>query len=255
MNDHTPTFLENPDSKSLAVFIHGFMGSPRQFDYLAEAAHAYGCSAASLLLPGHGGTVKEFSKSTMENWQNHVDSEVGRLSHDFDDVLLVGHSMGGLLAINTAAKYTGNVRGLLLIACPFKLSIFSGYSIKVLLKQAFSRKSRPIKAAYIAGSSVSPSPSLIWRVSKPTAELKKLISAAKENLSEVRAPVTAIYSTADETVSIESLETLQTRLDRELLKQIILSDSLHAYFPEHEQEIIKNALVQIIASSAREARG
>jgi len=47
-------------------------------------------------------------------------------------------------------------------------------------------------------------------------------------------------------VLLSNLETLQTRLGSELFKQIILSDSLHAYYTEHEQDIIKQAMLQFL---------
>jgi esterase/lipase len=34
-SNHTPFFLDSPTGNAIVVFIHGFMGSPRQFDSLA----------------------------------------------------------------------------------------------------------------------------------------------------------------------------------------------------------------------------
>ena len=86
---HAPLFVENPAHKGIVVFIHGFMGSPRQFDRFAETICQQGYSAAALLLPGHGGSAKEFASGSFERWQSHADSEVERFSQDYNNIWLV----------------------------------------------------------------------------------------------------------------------------------------------------------------------
>ena len=245
-NLHAPVYLENPAKPGVAVFIHGFMGSPRQFDFLTASVYDKGLSVASLLLPGHGGTAKDFSLGTFERWQSHVDSEIERLALDYADIWLAGHSMGGLLAINAAVKHCSHVRGVFTIASPFKMSFFSIFALKVRLRQVFGKKSDPIKAAYLSACSVPPSPSLVWRTSKPSAELKKLIKAARDNLQNLRVPVTAVYSASDELVSIASLDIFKSGLVGVEYEQVLLSDSLHAWYPEHERNIIENAFLKFI---------
>ena len=244
---HEPLFLESNAENGIVIFIHGFMGSPRQFDKLAEAVHKQGFSAASLLLPGHGGTAKDFATGTFERWQTYVDAEIERLSRDYKYILLAGHSMGALLSINAAAKYCAHVRGIFTIACPFKITMFSAYTMKVRIKQFFSKKDDPVKVAYLSNSSVTPSPGIIWNAVGPSAEVKKLTSAALEKLPEIRVPVTAVYSSSDELTSIESLGMLSSGLSGAPFEQVLLSDSLHAYYPEHEYAMIENALLKLLS--------
>jgi len=244
---HDPFYLENSAKKCVVVFIHGFMGGPLQFERLAQSIHAQGYSAASLLLPGHGSTVKEFSSATMEKWQDYLNAEIDRLSPNYDDVFLVGHSMGCLLAINAVVGNIRNICGLFLLACPLKLKVFSVHSLKVRLKQVFCRKRHPMKATYLNTSSVPLKPSLIWRIVKPMVELKKLIHITNNNLHGVSVPVTAIFSLGDELVSIESLDMLKNGLKQTSFDSITISDSLHAYYPEHEYSIIENSLRSAIS--------
>ena len=244
---HQATFLENPTAKGVVVFIHGFMGSPRQFDNLAAAVHKHGYAVASLLLPGHGVDLKEFAAATTESWLNHVYAEVERLSVYYDKIYLVGHSMGSLLAINAASRFN-QVCGLFLTACPFKLNIFSLQTLKVRLKQIFYPQKHPLKAAYLNSSSVPLQPSLIYRSIKPSKQLQQLIAGTKDILPNITIPVTAIYLAADEIVSIDSLKTLQAGLKQAPLKSYILSESLHAYFPQKEQTIVEDALLEAVSS-------
>ena len=229
------------------------MGSPRQFDKLAEAVRAGGYSAAELLLPGHGGTARDFASGTYERWQDHVNAEIERFSRDHAEIWLAGHSMGGLLALNASISYSAHVQGVFTIASPLKLAIFSAHAAGTRLKQAFYRKSDPMKASYIANSSVSPSLSLAWNILPPAVELEKLMHATKKALPNVRAPVTSVYSSSDELTSIDSLELLRTGLSGAPFDHILLTDSLHAYYPEHEYAIIEQALMKFVFSRKKNA--
>ena len=240
---HIPLFREHPESKSLVVFIHGYMGSPRQFAGLIDLAYEHGHSIAALLLPGHGGSAKYFGTGSYEAWQSHVDSEVERFSHDYSSILLVGHSMGGLLAINTAVKFDKCVRGLFLIATPFKRTLFSMYALKLRLKQAFSRRDNPLKREYLDNCSVALTPDFIWTNIKPAADIKRLMNAARIMLPKLTVPVTAVYSSGDELVAMESADILKNELNDvdAPLTLVLLSDSTHVYYPPHEQAIIERS--------------
>ena len=243
---HAPYFFEATDSDGVFVFIHGLMGSPRQFDNLAEDVFKHGCSAAVLLLPGHGGSVKDFSAGTMERWQDHVYSEIERLSDDHKDIWLVGHSMGCLLAINAAARYSECVRGLMLIACPLRLRRLTPGTLKTRMRPVFGRKTDPIKKAYLSVCSIKRTPDFLWRFRKPLSEMKKLMAAVQDDLPHISAPVTAIFMRTDAVVSLDSLEILRTGLNGARLKHIVLTDSLHAYFPQHEFARIKHELTEFL---------
>ena len=246
MNKHSPLYKENPEGDGLVVFIHGFMGSPRRFDALADLVYSRGFSAASLLLPCHGGSAKDFASGAMDLWQEHVDSEIERFSGDYNRIWLVGHSMGGLLALRAAARFGGSgmVCGVFTIACPFKLALFSVNAAKARPKMIFYRKNHPIKAAYISGNSIRFSLDLLLRIRKPIAELNKLMCSTMEILPQISIPVTAVYSRGDELVSYKSLEILKSGLGDASFDQVRLIDSLHDYAPEHERVIIEQALLR-----------
>jgi len=245
---HSPQLLEQHEKTGIVVFIHGYFGSPRQFDKLMSVVYEEGYSGLSLLLPGHGSTTKEFSNGTMEGWQNHVDEEVERLSKSYDRIILAGHSMGCLLAINAAVMYKEHVCGLFLLYCPLKVSYFNIASIKVRLKQLFYKKTHPVKVAYHNFRSVPLSPDLLWRNVKPAIELRKLISVTKNELHNIRVPITAVFSESDEIVSMNSLKMLEMGATNTSVKSVVITDSLHAYHPEHEQVLIGNALRELLCT-------
>ena len=226
------------------------MGSPNQFPELITVAQSHNFATAALLLPGHGDTPTHFGTSTFEQWQNHVNSEINRFSCEYKNIWLVGHSMGGLLALNASVDSPDNIRGILTLATPFTMPKASMRSVKAAIKQLFGKKDNPAKAKYLSGSSVELTPSLLWNWHKPTNELKELMTTARMNLPVINIPITAVYSKADETTHISGLDVLRDELNNTLLTPVVLTKSLHAYYPKDEQLIINEALLQLIKNEA-----
>jgi len=243
---HKSAFTSCKDSKKLVVFIHGFMGSPRQFDSLAEVVVKNGFNALVLLLPGHGGTLKEFSSVTSRDWRNYVKAEVSRLAEDFDDIWLVGHSMGGLLALNTSVYPNPKVRGAFVIACPLELNFLSKEDIRVRLISIFGDDDNQIKKEYKSKSSVPRHPLIIFRSLAPMFEVTKLMRFVTADLDKIRTPVMAVYSIKDELISINSLGILKSKLEKAPFEYAVLTDSLHAFYTDEEWKIISGNLVGFI---------
>jgi len=243
---HAPRFLENKDSSEIVVFIHGFMGSPRQFDRIAELTHKGGYNAQIILLPGHGGTLKEFSSSTYRMWRSHLYSELDRLSESYDKIWLVGHSMGGLLALCAGRYPSRKISGIFLISTPMELTFLSKEDIKIRLAQVFLDEDHYVNKEYIGKSSIPRTHSMPFHALAPMVEVRKLMSVTRALLPKVRIPVEAVYSVSDELVSIRSLKILKSGLVHAPLKYTVLVDSLHAYFTDEEKELIDKALLDFL---------
>ncbi|MCL2221122.1 MAG: alpha/beta fold hydrolase [Oscillospiraceae bacterium] len=243
---HEPRFESGPIDGEIVVFIHGYMGTPRQFDNLAGAVHLQGYSYKTLLLPGHSVTLKEFSESTHTAWQEYVDSEIACISERYSKIWLVGHSMGCLLSLNAAIKFPDKICGIFAIACPLKIIYFSLLAYKVQIKKRFGGKNSIIKSAYVKFSSVPQPISLIWRIIKPNFEFLKIQHKTKKILGQVKTPITGIFSKKDEVVSMKSLKLMQSELRNCDFNSVLLYESLHAYYPKHEQAMIEQALLGFI---------
>ena len=109
--------------KPLVVFLHG-----AGFDHTAWALHSrslafHGWNVLALDLPGHGQSDGPplSSIGEMARWLDAVVevaagvSGAGHPAAGGQGAVLIGHSMGSLIALETAAKYPERVRGIVLI--------------------------------------------------------------------------------------------------------------------------------------------
>ena len=243
---HIEYHFKAETSDAVIVFIHGIQGSPLQFDFIIEKLNgAY--SIENLLLPGHGKTASDFRSSTMTQWQNYVDERVEKLQKEYKHIILVGHSMGGLLSIQSAVSYPEQIRGLFLIALPLRIRV-SYPCIKNSLCVAFSKKdTNEIIAAARKGNSISASNPFEYLAGIPRyIELLKKSKSTRALLEKLPLPIVIVHSANDELVSNKSLNYAK---DKDNIEVITVNDSGHYYYSQGAQEKISDTLEEFIAES------
>lgn len=109
-----PLSLGPEDRNKAILMVHGFSGSPNNFNDLPQHVAEAGWHVRVMLLPGHGTTPREFEVTTAGELEQAVAEELALLRGRFATVVLLGHSMGGALATLAAAR--NRVHGLILIS-------------------------------------------------------------------------------------------------------------------------------------------
>jgi len=241
---HRPINRERDTAETMVIFIHGFMGSPDQFSDLADAVYEKGCSTMSILLPGHGAGMGEFVRSNMRDWERHVQSEIDRVDERYKKIILVGHSMGGLLALGASLAPDSRVAGVLTIATPLKINKKSFYiKLQMMTRPSMSE----IKRAYFRATSIGRS--AFWHyliLSRPLYHLFRLIKQTRGRLAEVTVPVTLFYSRGDETVDYRSAKFFEEGLCNTEPTVVTLDKSWHAYYDAAERAVIVGKLLEMV---------
>lgn len=110
---------------SPVVFIHGNAQNHTAIEPIADSLNSLGHPIVLYDLPGHGGSeVYRDRVYSMERFSETLQGVMG--AANCRSPILVGHSMGGMIALDYATRYQGNVRSLVLIdtadADPIKLN-------------------------------------------------------------------------------------------------------------------------------------
>ena len=128
---HEPSRRIISGSDTAILFIHGIVGTPDQFFPLIPLVpDTWSC--VNLLLPGHGGSVCDFSRSSMAAWRRCVSGEIAALAACHKRILLVGHSMGTLFCIDEALRRPEQIAGLFLLASPLRIGMKPSATIQSL---------------------------------------------------------------------------------------------------------------------------
>ncbi len=223
--------------KKAILFVHGFMGTSRQFaPVIRKLRGKTGADLHDLVLPGHEADIESFVGKGPTSWQKAVDGALDRLRGEYDDLVLVGHSMGGLLLIRSAVQCSDKIRQILTISLPLYIKItFRGIQIRIgsMMKNPKNRNARAAKEM-CGVFGVTPINSV--RLIPNTLGLFRIMKRTREVLPCLTTPLTVINSKKDEIVSARTLRCVEKKNPQAVL--LTLREASHFWFPEDENQKI-----------------
>lgn len=235
--------MDNAQKKTAVLFVHGLQGTPSQFDFLIRSLPK-GTAYVSLLLPGHGGSVKSFRRSGRAAWERSVQQAAVALGQNYDRVILVGHSMGCLLGLKAAMQPGIRFDAMLFIACPLRIRITARYLRNNFLAVSRRQTRDPqVLAARAANSVRAAHPLAFLTCLHPYLELLRLMREIRKTHPRPLLRVTAAFPAYDEIVSPRSF-----RIAREdwRFAPVVLPGSSHQYFSPAARESLKRILKAMI---------
>ena len=226
-------------SDTVVVFVHGIIEGPNQFEDFIEKAKDK-VDTVNLLLPGHGATGKDFAKSSLKEWKQHVFKTVEGLEENYKHIILVGHSRGTLLAIECAMHYPQSIKALFLLAIPLCIRLkYQGMinSLKVALDLVKAEDTLAVAAK--KACSIERQPLLYYVTWLPRyVELFRIAYTTRQLVSQLKLPIFIFQSEQDEFVSMRSLKYFKGMKNVQIAT---LKESGHFYYVEEERtDILKH---------------
>lgn len=240
---HEQTVHILPGAKTAVLMIHGIAGTPDHFrtllpleDMIPETWSVY-----NVLMPGYGKRVEDFSRSSLQDWQKYVNTIFDELCSTHTQVILVGHSMGTLFAIEMALHRPDKVPFLFLIAVPLRVGV-KAFGVRNLLRYGFRclDLTDPIQEATSRVCSI-PSTRMIWKYAgwlPRLAELIRKMHSTVSLLSQLSVPAIAYQSERDELVSNRSRRILE---DSGRVEVYNLLRSTHFYYHPDDIRTVRSA--------------
>ncbi|MEO8283182.1 MAG: alpha/beta fold hydrolase [Pseudarthrobacter sp.] len=211
-----------PNASTGIAICHGFTGSPLSVMPWAEELAAQGFAVSVPLLPGHGTDWRQLARCSWREWYGTFEAAYQELNACTDHCFVAGLSMGGAIALLTAAHHP--VAGVSVVNPG--LSFYDRRVRVIGILKYFQRTTLPIQeeqptAAVTDDGDYSRTPLAAVH------ELKKLFGATVRGLNKVKAPVQVFKSMADAVVPPTSLATLRRRLGPRLVEVVDLHNSGH----------------------------
>ena len=86
------------------IVVHGFTGNPAGTRPLGQHLASQGYTVEVALLPGHGTSHHDLARTRYADWYGAVEHLAEYLDVRCDAVVLIGHSVGGTIALDLAAR-------------------------------------------------------------------------------------------------------------------------------------------------------
>lgn len=114
------------------LLIHGFCGNTKEVEHLAAYLEERGFFTLCTKLKGHTGNRRELSRTTYNDWIKSAEDSLIELRKKCEKIIIIGFSMGGLIATNLCTKYKAEI--VAFISTPIYL-----FNFKRIVENLFSR--------------------------------------------------------------------------------------------------------------------
>jgi len=211
-------------SDKACVLIHGFTGSPMEIELIADHLKNKGFMVSTPTLAGHGTQINrmDMSRFSWSDWVASAEAAIEELDENYEELYLVGFSMGGVIAAHLATKY--HVKKLVLLSASFiytnPKSFIRNLKSKPFTGDQLSRylhkfKHTPIKATY---------------------NFRKLVKELGPSLNNVDVPTLIIQGELDDLVDPSSAEYIYNTIKSKEKSMHLLPRSKHIICWDCEKE-------------------
>lgn len=236
-------FIKNSEKK-LVLFIHGIFSSYKQFNNIMRILSDDGYSIYALNLKGHGGNAKDIISIKHDDWIKQVNEKIGELVDKYEEVYLISHSMGALLALNSDHLNKLKKCVMLSPALSPKLS-------RDIIKLSWHIDDDPCEDEYILYHKETTGVTFtgIYEKAcaiKPLIELLRLIRLTKKRLNNIEIPVLIFISNNDEVLRVTGAKKIYDMIKSEDKKIVLLDKSYHSLLDSEEEKMIIKKIIKFI---------
>lgn len=243
--------------KASLLVAHGLAEHSGRYEHFAKYFVNRGYAVFALDYPGHGKSegdrchIRQFSEFT-----DSITLLLNRVQQEFPGVpvFLVGHSMGGLVAICYLIAHQEQFAGSVVSGAAVQATVEPSF-VQRLMLNLFSKLLPKLRVLQLDASQVSRDPAVVDRYRKDplvyngkvTARLAEqffsAIAKIKGRLGDIELPMLILHGSADGLTSPEGSKMLHRQIGSQDKKIIIYEGLYHEVYNEPEQDAVLSDVV------------
>jgi carboxylesterase len=234
------------------LLVHGLNGSPYDFHELADYLHTYDIATENVLLPGHDIPHEQAANFGWDDWLQAASERFDSLAQRYDRVAIVGHSMGGALAL-TIAEQNPRVCALVTLCAPVETRpgllplVEVGRHIFPYFPIFLEDIRDPIERRTYRRRKVT-----LWGAVAPLHTLLQALPDVRENLESVMCPTLIVAARNDHVVPARDGRYVFNHIgapDKELL---VLERSWHVVTRDVERHVVADRVAAFLTRVRKE---
>lgn len=233
------------DGKDAVLGLHGFMGYPGELSYPAEKLAEAGFTVSVPRFPGHGTCGEDFNSSSGEQWLRAAIDAYLELQTDHEKIHVMGHSMGGVLAVLLASIFPVEKIVLMAPAVKLKGPILLAEPLSLFVSKVLNRPQWKADESIEFLDNRDEDDDLYmgqeywtWSYFKRLADLSRLRRHSVKKLPHVKADILSIMGSNDPTVSAKAAGLIEKRAGGKV-ETVFLENSAHLV--PYDKDYEKNA--------------
>ena len=240
-----------PGRAPAVVAFHGFSGTAAELMPVLRAVADAGFAVDAALLPGHGRRVEELQEQTFDTWLAGARARYDGAVKEHGRAVLLGFSMGSLLALQIASERPEGLAGL--IAMGNALTVRPHTSLPFRIWDLFGQ---PLPDAYLlkpkAGNLVDPSAmgTLVSYDRHPIRSAHEVYAAGKRVLGvidRIECPVLILHGRRDIVCHWKNATLLADRVGAKDVTVRIFERSAHVLACDGEHDQVAREVVRFVS--------
>lgn len=237
------------------LLLHGFTATPQEMRGLGACLHAAGHTVLGVRTAGHGTSPDDLARTSWRDWIDSASTGLEELRRHSDTVVVIGLSMGALLALCVAHDHPDRVDGVVVLSTALQLRDRRIERFAPVLRAVLPLLPRRWQSVTKRGRDIADPTT---RVSSPAYEviplrsldgLIRLQQHARALLPAVHQPVLAIHARQDHTCPLENVAWLQRHLPAPPEVEL-LDDSFHVITLDYDRDRVANRIGTFVAAIA-----
>lgn len=201
----------NKASKDLGVLMfHGITATPNQVREIGDFLYKKGISNFGFCVAGHGTKKEDLMETTRKDWLDSVRNAYQEFNKVYEKTIILGFSMGGLLALNLGKEYKPD--GIIIVATPYRLN----YRGNLLTMLGLNKKHIDASVGY--KDAITP---------KMKYEIIVLTKETRKAIPHIESPILIIQGTKDRRVSKKSPYQIYDKVKSKHKELLILPEEQH----------------------------
>ncbi|MBF0493245.1 MAG: alpha/beta fold hydrolase [Deltaproteobacteria bacterium] len=185
-------------SKIGVLVLHGFTSSLKAVDGIKSYLEKSKLPYAMPLLRGHGSQYKDLAGVTWNEWVADAEKALFELSEKVEKVIVVGLSMGGLVALKLGLKHPDKIAGVVTVAAALKFADPLAPLTKIIAKIV---PYWPGPKSFNDPECAKQNQNYSWFPTDAFCSLYDFAKHIEKNLSKFKVPLLVIHSKKDSVIS------------------------------------------------------
>ena len=239
--NNEPFFL--PAGSTGCLLLHGFSSMPEETRPLGEYLAGRGFSVLGARLAGHGTHPNDLRQTRWTDWLDDVANGLAILSKICKRNVLIGQSLGGMIALTAAARM--DVSGVVALSTPYGTApgeSLANWLLRLLHPTIRKNVNRfpPDHPLYHRRELNYPAyPEFPSRI---LTELDRLGTAMLKALPQVRAPVLLIHSRDDHDVPFQCMQSIYDHVGSQRKEMLAMEGMDHSLLMDPRRQVVFEAV-------------
>jgi carboxylesterase len=229
-----------PGGESSCLLLHGFTANPEEMQFLAEDLHRRGYTVLNVRLAGHGTHPRDLQRTRLSDWLLSVEEGLDLLGNLSGRTVLIGQSMGGMIALSAAAGYP--VAGVVALSTPY----YGFPLVQVMMARlvgglGLMARKQGREHPELGQRREADYPAYARYPVRIIVEVARLQKAMQASLPQVRVPALVVQSRQD-MGGRDDLERIHASLGSKVKEKLWLDGFDHSVVRDEKRQVVFDAI-------------